>query len=80
MKNKDQILLENLYNNILSEAESTISSYEEESDVDVNKIVHDIFNKITPYLFDSHGEEFKFKFKEIIQKIIEKLNSRIEKI
>jgi hypothetical protein len=80
MKNKDQILLENLYNNILSEAESTISSYEEESDVDVNKIVHDIFNKITPYLFDFSGEEFKLKFKDVIKKIIEGLNERIQKI
>ncbi len=80
MKNKDQILLEELYNKILSETELALHNTTEDSDVDVNKIIHDILNKITPYLFDFSGEEFKLKFKDVVEKIIEGLNERLQKI
>ena len=80
MKNKDQILLEDLYNKILLETELALNDTTDDSDVDVNRIVHDILNKITPYLFDFSGEEFKVKFKDVVEKIIEGLNERIQKI
>jgi len=81
MKSRDQILLEGLYGKILSETDSMLDSVsDDELSIDVNKIIHDIFNKIQPYLFDFSGDEFKLKFKEILEKIIEKLNSRIEQI
>lgn len=70
MKNKDQVLLEELYNRILSEAEIAIqSSSEESSNVDVRKIVHDIMNKIQPHVFDLDHETYKEAIKVLIDRL-----------
>lgn len=75
MKNKDQVLLEELYAKILSEAEIAIqSSPEENSNIDVKKIVHDIMNEIQPHMFDLDHETYK----EAIKVLIDSLSSILQ--
>lgn len=75
MKNKDQVLLESLYAKVLSEAEIAIqSSQEENSNVDVKKIVHDILNDIQPHVLDLDSKTYK----EAILVLVDRLNSFIQ--
>lgn len=75
MKNKDQVLLESLYATVLSEAEIAIqSSQEENSNVDVKKIVHDILNDIQTHVLDLDSKTYK----EAIMVLVDRLNSIIQ--
>ena len=95
MKSKDQILLEELYNKILSESEfvkgwkedplgldgdplglkynSNVSN-EEDSGVNVRKIVHDIMNDILPHVFELDSDTYK----EALMVLVDRLNSIIQ--
>lgn len=96
MKNKDQILLEDLYSRILKENESVKgwredplglegdplglkynpnTSNEEDSGVNVRKIVHDIMNEIQPHVFDLDHETYK----EAIKTLIDRLSSILQR-
>jgi hypothetical protein len=67
MKNKDQIILENLYKNILKESESLIDSNVDEQQK--RKIVHDIMNDLTPILFDLSQDDYK----KVLETLIDRL-------
>jgi hypothetical protein len=96
MKNKDQVLLEELYLRIFSESEfvkgwkedplgldgdplglkyNPSVSNEEDSGVNVRKIVHDILNDIQPHVFDLDSETYK----EAIKTLIDRLNSILQR-
>ncbi len=67
MKNKDQIVLENLYKNILKESEALVDSNIDEQQK--RKIVHDIMNDLTPVLFDLSQEDYK----KVLETLIDRL-------
>lgn len=87
MKNKDQVLLEELYNTILSETLNVDTK---------KKIAHDMMNALTPMLFsidsDMYNEAIStliqnFKnllsvdensYKEVVQSIVDRLNSSLQ--
>ena len=90
MKNKDQVLLEELYNKILSENQNL--------NVDTKKkIAHDMMNALTPMLFSVDSDVYNeaittliqnFKnllsvdetsYKEVVQSIVDRLNSSLQK-
>jgi hypothetical protein len=67
MKNKDQIVLENLYKNILKESEALVDSSIDEQQK--RKIVHDIMNDLTPVLFDLSQDDYK----KVLETLIDRL-------
>jgi hypothetical protein len=67
MKNKDQIILENLYKNILKESEALVDSSIDEQQK--RKIVHDIMNDLTPVLFHLSQEDYKNVLKTLIDRL-----------